>query len=359
MLKQFPRIVHVIDTFIEGCSINSGDPVNEWLPFWSPKTLAEELRKHIVGQEQGIKDACLLLYNHCERIANPQIKRESCALFFGRPGTGKTELFRKLAPLSPRESPICILDCTMITPAGYKGESIGEMLASNLESEISNTYRPLIVLDEFDKIFQDSDDDSGFMQEKTSSLLKAIEGHKITVQTDRSKTITIDTSLCAFAMVGHCKEVLDHWSRKKMKTIGFGRAASAEVCNPGERTYAETFREYGRIPREVLRRIGSYTLLHTLSKEQILQALLLEEGYVNEALKKARREGIRVSFSNDFCEGLAATAAKYQLAISEIGPALLKAVDYHIYYEDGEESSIHLEDIRKYLFIEEGDRKYE
>ena len=333
--------------------------ISEWLEVWTPKSLAEELRKHIVGQEQAIKEASLLLYNHCKRIADPEIKRGGCALFFGRSGTGKTEVFRWLERLSPREVPFVILDCTAITPPGYKGESIIEMLASKLASGTSSTCRPFVLMDEIDKIFLDRDDD-GFLQEKAASLLKIIEGYKVTVQRERSKAITIDTSQCVFAMAGHCKDVLDELWNKRIKTIGFTGTVSAGNCAPAGMTYAEAFGKYGRIPREFLRRIESYTLLHSLSKEQILQALLLEDGYYNEALKKASRAGVKISIPDDLCERLAVIAAEYQLTLSEIGPAMLKAVDYHIYYDgDGEDCSIHLEDVQKYLFISEEERCYE
>ena len=109
-----------------------------------------------------------------------------------------------------------------ITPAGYKGNDLSEMVQHAYDISDSNkekAERAIIFLDEFDKIIEiDTENGLNFLMQK--SLLKFIEGRKIPVTKRDGQVEYIDTSHMLFICLGAFPELIKNRECSKIP-LGF------------------------------------------------------------------------------------------------------------------------------------------
>ncbi|HHX83325.1 MAG TPA: ATP-dependent protease ATPase subunit HslU [Pseudomonadaceae bacterium] len=96
----------------------------------SPREIAAELDKHIVGQHAAKRAVAIALRNRWRRMQLPETLRNEVSpkniLMIGPTGVGKTEIARRLARLSG--SPFIKVEATKFTEVGYVGRDVDSII---------------------------------------------------------------------------------------------------------------------------------------------------------------------------------------------------------------------------------------
>jgi len=119
----------------------------------SPKEYKAMLDNYVIGQNEAKKVLSVAVYNHLQRIENPQLKMDkSNVLFIGPTGSGKTFLAETIS--KHLDIPLAIVNTTSLTAAGYIGEdvtSVLERLWKDAGESVERAQQGIIFLDEIDK----------------------------------------------------------------------------------------------------------------------------------------------------------------------------------------------------------------
>ncbi len=96
----------------------------------SPKEIAQQLDKHIVGQDAAKRAVAIALRNRWRRMKLPEELRNEVSpkniLMIGPTGVGKTEIARRLARLAG--SPFIKVEATKFTEVGYVGRDVESII---------------------------------------------------------------------------------------------------------------------------------------------------------------------------------------------------------------------------------------
>ena len=104
----------------------------------SPKQIAAELDKHIVGQHDAKRAVAIALRNRWRRMKLPESLRNEISpkniLMIGPTGVGKTEIARRLAKLAG--SPFIKVEATKFTEVGYVGRDVESIIRDLIDAAI-------------------------------------------------------------------------------------------------------------------------------------------------------------------------------------------------------------------------------
>ncbi|MDY6984651.1 MAG: AAA family ATPase, partial [Pseudomonadota bacterium] len=96
----------------------------------SPREIAAELDKHIIGQHAAKRAVAIALRNRWRRMQLPEDLRNEVSpkniLMIGPTGVGKTEIARRLARLAG--SPFIKVEATKFTEVGYVGRDVDSII---------------------------------------------------------------------------------------------------------------------------------------------------------------------------------------------------------------------------------------
>src|SRR5690606_2068683 len=92
----------------------------------TPREIASELDKHIIGQHQAKRAVAIALRNRWRRMQLDERLRDEITpkniLMIGPTGVGKTEIARRLAKLA--NAPFIKVEATKFTEVGYVGRDV-------------------------------------------------------------------------------------------------------------------------------------------------------------------------------------------------------------------------------------------
>src|SRR5436190_3887929 len=104
----------------------------------TPRQIAAELDRYIVGQAEAKKAVAIALRNRWRRQRAPESIREEISpnniILIGPTGVGKTEIARRLAKLSG--APFIKVEASKFTEVGYVGRDVESMVRDLVESAI-------------------------------------------------------------------------------------------------------------------------------------------------------------------------------------------------------------------------------
>src|SRR6478609_2110612 len=104
----------------------------------TPRQIAAELDRYIVGQAEAKKAVAIALRNRWRRQRAPEAIREEISpnniILIGPTGVGKTEIARRLAKLAG--APFIKVEASKFTEVGYVGRDVESMVRDLVESAI-------------------------------------------------------------------------------------------------------------------------------------------------------------------------------------------------------------------------------
>ena len=251
---------------------------------WTPQSLAAELRKNIIGQDNYLDDLCLSVWLHSLRIqagnaTGRRIRQPKMNLLvMGPSGSGKTSAVQKLAELL--EIPLLIEDASHFTGSGWKGRDVSSIVVDIMEMGSEDPYYTIVVLDEIDKMVLNTDGSSGFAAQ--NNLLRLMEGGIIT-HDEGTKSYSMETSGLLFICLGAFDGITD-LVRKRLgasRGIGFGEDPGSGLSEDAliQQVPREDLKGYG-LNQQFLGRIGLITATRKLDVPELETILTTSDGSI-------------------------------------------------------------------------------
>lgn len=205
------------------------------------------------------------------------------ALVVAPTGQGKTFLLRKMAETLGLN--IIIIDCSTVAAEGWKGLSLSQRLAVNLEEvgDIRVFERSVLMFDEFDKLRRwGTQYDQG---NSMVNILQMFNNGKVAIET-KKETRHVDISRFT-VLFGGAFEGLDNIIRERVcpkPKIGFSSEVAAQPLSTADLLQLaaiEDLAQYG-LMQELLGRIGTILSISPLGKEDYRQLLNAKNGSVRK-----------------------------------------------------------------------------
>lgn len=277
----------------------------------TPKSIFDELSKHVIGQTEAKRILSVALYQHYKRIVNPKCSFDkSNILMIGPTGTGKTLLAKTMAEIL--NVPLAICDATVYTQAGYVGEDVENILLKllqNADFDIDQAQYGIVFLDEFDKLARKSDnpsitrDVSG--EGVQNALLKIIEGSIVNVPPQGGRKhpyqecIKFDTSNVLFI----CAGAFDGLKFNKKKNVGFNSINDNSLFE-----LTKALQNYGIIP-ELLGRLPVIAKLNNLTVNELEQILTVpKKALIKQYINVFKEDEVALEFTPDAINQIATCA---------------------------------------------------
>ena len=107
----------------------------------TPREIAQELDKHIIGQDEAKRAVAIALRNRWRRVQVTEPLRSEITpkniLMIGPTGVGKTEISRRLAKLA--KAPFIKVEATKFTEVGYVGREVDSIIRDLMDISVKMT----------------------------------------------------------------------------------------------------------------------------------------------------------------------------------------------------------------------------
>lgn len=288
----------------------------------SPQEIYERLTKHIYGQENAVRAAAMLLYNHVH-------DRKRNILFIGQTGSGKTEIWRVCKQLYPN---IRIIDSTLITEEGWTGSFKAKNIFDNMSRQ--EAEKAIIVFDEFDKLCEPKIGSGGTNHSMgiQNGLLKLIEGTTISL-----KDFDVDTSKISFVFCGSFERLTEMKTDIESETsIGFGASLEKkdaylvykDMLQPSDLV------KYSGMRQEIAGRINQIVQLSPMTAEDYKK--ILEDDQISPLRQLERQYGVKLSLDQDTEQKLVQEAEKTRMGVRYLRSRIQQMLDAQMFQNCGQ-----------------------
>lgn len=275
----------------------------------SPAEIVAHLDQYIIGQDDAKRTLACACYCHLHSCAIAESYGESVwtdnhTMIAGPSGTGKSELIRTLCAYL--KLPNYQIDCTMLTPAGYKGRGM-EVVIDDLEQTMvqdDDSTPPFIVSwDEIDKLWDDGSDAGRYRRMTQADTLKLIEGGKVSENLNTSRILHIACG--AFVGMDKIRFPADP------PQIGFSPARSANKTNVTSNIEAQHFIKFGLIT-ELVGRFSRFAAMNPLLRSDMASIMVNSKiSFLRRKVEQFRRHGTKLIFTDDAVDELAGMALSH------------------------------------------------
>lgn len=230
----------------------------------NPDEIIAKIKKKVIAQDRTVETVVNNIYNNQLVIesedSNLINSSKSSILLDGPTGTGKTLIIKEVA--KEMSLPMIIRSSTIFSAAGYKGEDLVEMLAGLLkitDGNLEMAERGIIVLDEFDKLAGNGNNELEMKKAVQQELLAFLGGAKYPVEYE-GKTIEFDTSKITFICLGAFTDLRERKISEGVDNEGYYNIKPEDYINEG-------------LLREIVGRFSLITSTQALSKEDMISIL--------------------------------------------------------------------------------------
>lgn len=258
--------------------------IGNWVKRTPYKNFYEDIRTHIIGQDDALADACLEIYNYLEKMSEGK-HNKNAVLITAPSGNGKSFFYEKIQDYFSQHLsflPVYQVDCSTLSETGYKGaEPI-----SITEGLFKTPYLDglgIVFLDEADKKIMPSysSHDENINVKVQQGLLTAIEGCIIRGEPDKdSKPKQIRTDNTLFVLLGAFTELRETKALQSTpRHLGFSSKPEPTQISHYEDITREDLIECGGC-YEFVGRISRIINFHTLSEDavrSIINSMLKDE----------------------------------------------------------------------------------
>ena len=332
----------------------------EEIKMLTPKTIAKEISKVVIGQEEAIKKFSISAYNHLLMINNPDEGfHKQNILLCGASGTGKTLIAETASKIIG--VPCIVYNIATTTASGYYGDSVTDIFSALLneaDGDLDLAQKGIVVLDEFDKkILRKENGVNGKIdvggEAIVHELLKMLEGTKVKITKGGAygREISFDTTNVTFVLAGALTGIEEQLEKQELEKLnkgnrmGFmGQSKTNGVIDKKalrRDLTKEDLKKYG-FSDELLGRISIIAKLNTLGKEEMIEILNNENGYMHEIERKFEVLGKKIIFSDKFKEEIAEKALSNEnLGARELNSLLNEALEDIMFNMPDEDKEIY------------------
>lgn len=204
--------------------------LEKWLRQHSAMDVFSKLRESVMGQEEALRKASILVYSFLRNVCFCQYDTKYHFMIEGTSGCGKTTFAKALKEVVP--CPVIIADATQVTAAGYKGAEASDLLHSE---ELDAWWGcGILILDELDKLMEpiSSSSSENFHRQSLDTFLKILDGGTIKA---RDGETNINCERILVIGMGAFSPARESQSHKEIRKIGFCDNPSESEQSPKRR----------------------------------------------------------------------------------------------------------------------------
>lgn len=287
-------------------SNSSVDPISESefvidMSKIDPNEVISNIKSKVIAQDDAVETIVNNIYNNQLLFDTGDddliSSSKSSILMDGPTGTGKTLIIKEVA--KELELPMIIRSSTMFSAAGYKGSDLSEILVGLLETTGGNleaAERGIVVLDEFDKLANDSNSELEMRKAVQQELLTYLGGAKFPVEY-KGKKYEFDTSKITFICLGAFQDLREKKIAEELDSNGNYTMKPDDYIRAG-------------LLREIVGRFSLITATKSLPKADLIR--ILNESSISPLiqLKSMAKDvyGIDISYSDEIVDKIASDA---------------------------------------------------
>ena len=199
----------------EKSSIYPPREIDKWMYSNTPMNFYCKLKEKVLGQDQELRKAAILVYGFLSAMVKGDFNTRFHFLIEGSSGCGKSTFANALKAIAP--CPVIIADASQITPAGYRGTDISDLVSTD---ELRKWYNcGIVILDELDKLMEPSTirDNDNYHRQALENCLRMLDGGDIT---DRDGNV-INCDKMLFIGMGVFSPVRKNILETAQRNIGF------------------------------------------------------------------------------------------------------------------------------------------